>query len=115
MKSKFETIFENYATRFMRGGFLPGDMVAFKSDVFKHPDIKAGSDEFREQIQALIDKGWNLRISSLTSGGDNSATSPDPNGSAKNYKATIYPTLPGNSAGATHETVTVPLAVLDCK
>lgn len=111
MKSKFQTIYENYVGRNSKGGFLPGDFVKFKSNALSHPSIKAGTKDYIDTIQSLINSDLNLRLDSLTSYA--ATKSPDSSGTADQYMATIYSTLPGNSASSTDNLITVPLSVLE--
>jgi|TARA_R110000787_G_scaffold336_3_gene1179 hypothetical protein len=111
MRSKFELTFENYAGKFTKGGFLPGDFVKFKEDVLSHPSVVSGSDDYKSKIKELMDGDAHLRISTLTN--TTGAESAGADGTADQYVATIYQTMPGNSAASTDNVVTVPLAMLN--
>lgn len=110
MDSNFDLVYENYASKFSRGGFLPGDFVKFKANVFEHPSIKAGSEAYRDKIKELMESDLNIRLQGLTNIANKSAGAV---GSADRYDASIYQTLPGNSATSTDSLLTVPLSVLE--
>lgn len=111
MKSRFERLYENYAGKFTKGGFLPGDFVKFKAGILSHPAVAAGSQEYKDKIKELMDSDANLRISTLT---NTSATkSADPNDTDDGYNVTVYQTLPGNSATSQDNIITVPLSMVD--
>lgn len=111
MKSKFDVIFEDYANKFSRGGFLPGDFVKFKSDVLSNPAVQAGSEDYINKIKELMESDLHLRIHTLSAAG--ATNHPASVGTADRYYATVYQTLPGNSATSTDNVITVPLSVLE--
>lgn len=111
MKSRFQQLYENYAGKFTKGGFLPGDFVKFKSNILSHPAVASGTQDYKDKIKELMKSDAHLRISTLT---NKSATkSSDPNDTADGYNVTVYQTTLGNSASSQDNIITVPLSCVD--
>ncbi len=111
MRSKFDITFESYAGRFTKGGFYPGDFVKFKEDALKDKSIQSGSSEYIDKIKELMDSDLTLRIGRIT--GTSATKSANADGTADQFVATVYQTLPGNSTTSTNNVITVPLSVLE--
>ena len=65
MKKRFDTLLETYLQKLTRGGFLGGDMVHVKSDVFKSDFYKDQTQEYRDTLKAWSESDLLLRVSSV--------------------------------------------------
>lgn len=65
MKKRFLKLYESWLTRYNHGGYLQGDIVAFKPDALKHDFIKTQADDLKKNIEDLIKDGRTLRVTNV--------------------------------------------------
>lgn len=59
---RYKTLLNEYYRRFHSQGFLPGDLVKFKSDAAEHPYTKSGSELYQKAISELTKSNDPLQI-----------------------------------------------------
>jgi hypothetical protein len=65
MKRKFNTILETYLQKYTRGGFLTGDMVKVKDDVFKSDFYKSQTQSYQDKLKSWAQSDLLLRVSAV--------------------------------------------------
>lgn len=67
MKSnKFNTLFEAAMSRYLRAGFLVGDVVTFVKGYKSHEDYKGLNDQIKAHLEDMVASGLNIRIVNIT-------------------------------------------------
>lgn len=65
MTKKFIPLIETYLQKFTRGGFLTGDIVKIKKDVFNSDFIKRKPEQYKEKLKSWADSDLLLRVSAV--------------------------------------------------
>lgn len=65
MNKKFNAILETYLQKYTRGGFLTGDMVKIKGDVFKSDFLKNQTTDYQNTLKNWSQSDLLLRVSAV--------------------------------------------------
>lgn len=109
MGKKFDAIYESIVTRYVVGGFLPGDIVKFKPDYQSSDCYKSMNSVMQSELKELIKSGLNIKVIQV---GDNLSGA-----SAGNQHKTpenVIVTIAGDHGGGRHfGGISVPAKILD--
>jgi hypothetical protein len=106
---KFSTLYESTIQRFTRGGFLIGDLVKFKSDVFGNDFFKSQQSNYIQKIKEFIDSGLNIRVSAIKPVYPSSA----PGNIQNEAESFLCDVVLEKAPGLYYSFITVPAAVLE--
>jgi len=67
MGKKFDKIFEAVVTRYQVGGYLPGDIVKFRTEYKSTPTYKAMHSEMQRELDELANSGLNIKVTQVGS------------------------------------------------
>lgn len=62
---KFTKLYESAIQRFTRGGFLVGDLVKIKENVFSDIFFKKQASNYIEKVKEFMNSGLNIRVSAV--------------------------------------------------
>ncbi len=62
MGKKFDAVFESVVSRYQVGGYLPGDIVQFRSNYKSSPTYKDMHSKMKEELDALANGDLNIRV-----------------------------------------------------
>lgn len=65
MNKKFPVVLESYLQKYTRGGFLTGDMVKIKSDLFRSDFFKRQTKGYQDKVKGWSDSDLLIRVSSV--------------------------------------------------
>ena len=65
MGAKFDTIFESVISRYQAGGYLPGDLINFRSDYKSSDTYKLMSTKMKNDLDQLVNSGLNIRVTQV--------------------------------------------------
>ena len=65
MNKKFPVVLESYLQKYTRGGFLTGDMVKIKSDLFRSDFFKKQTKGYQDKVKGWSDSDLLIRVSSV--------------------------------------------------
>jgi hypothetical protein len=65
MNKKFPVVLESYLQKYTRGGFLTGDMVKIKSDLFRNNFFKKQTKGYQDKVKSWSDCDLLIRVSSV--------------------------------------------------
>jgi hypothetical protein len=67
MGKKFDKIFEAVVSRYNVGGYLPGDIVKFRTGYKSTPTYKAMHSEMQRELDELANSGLNIKVTQVGS------------------------------------------------
>jgi hypothetical protein len=62
MGKKFDKIFEAVVSRYQVGGYLPGDIVTFRSNYKSTPTYNAMHSQMKKELDELVNSGLNIKV-----------------------------------------------------
>jgi len=65
MNKKFPVVLESYLQKYTRGGFLTGDMVKIKTDLFRSDFFKKQTKGYQDKVKGWSDSDLLIRVSSV--------------------------------------------------
>jgi len=97
MGQKFDAIFESVVSRYQVGGYLPGDIVKFRSEYKSTPCYKAMHSIMKAELDELANSGLNIKVVQI---GNNKSTS----SAALDHKLAndVSITIAGDHGGGRH-------------
>ena len=97
MGKKFDAIFEAVVSRYQVGGYLPGDIVKFRSNYKSTPTYKAMHSQMQKELDELVNSGLNIKVVQVGSKGYNLS-------SANDHKTAdnVVITVAGDHGGGRH-------------